>query len=98
MTLKKYLEENKFAEVSVSQTEKGVSIEFALISRKKEKKWIVSTLTNDTLSLNGKNIEDISEEIVALAIQKLNFELTEKNLNELQEITRKIEVFENESK
>ena len=95
MTLKKYLEDNKFAEANITPMKEGVKIEFALISRKKNKKWVVSVLSHETININGKNLEEVSEEIIALAIQKLNFELPEKDYNELEKITRKIEAFEN---
>lgn len=95
MTLKKYLEDNKFAEANITPMKEGVKIEFALISRKKNKKWVVSVLSHETININGKNLEEVSEKIIALAIQKLNFELPEKDYNELEKITRKIEAFEN---
>jgi len=95
LTLKKYLEDNKFAEANITPMKEGVKIEFALISRKKNKKWVVSVLSHETININGKNLEEVSEKIIALAIQKLNFELPEKDYNELEKITRKIEAFEN---
>lgn len=85
------MEKNKFAKSTVIINDENVVVEFALIDDIKKKKWIVAKLEHKDLVITDKTIGDISQQIVELAIKKLDYEISQEDIDALDKITKQIE-------